>query len=261
MSVGLPGSWEGTFRLLALTQGLWGERIVANLRVESPDWEVNAWSAPPAMPLVVDDPDEFLPDTLPQVDLLLALGDTPGLVQLVPDAVRMSGAKAVLAPIDRETALPDGLAHQLKGWLADMGVPAVFPKPFCSLTQDSINFPPLVTTYDDPLIQRFAARFGRPQVEIEVADGRVSRVVIIRQAACGCTQSIAESLPGVPVADAPEAAALMHHHYPCLASMNIDRDYQDTLMHVSGNIVKKAFREGLGEHYRPGYVRPDGLTD
>jgi hypothetical protein len=234
---------------------------VSNLRAESPDWEISAWSAPPAMPLVVDDPVDFLPETLPQADLLLALGDTPGLAQLVPDAVRMSGAKAVLAPIDRETALPEGLAHQLEGWLADMGVPAVFPKPFCSLTEDSINFPPMVTGYDDPIIQRFAARFGRPRVEIEVADGRVSRVEIVRQAACGCTQSIAENLPGVPVADAPEAAALMHHHYPCLASMNIDRDYQDTLMHVSGNIVKKAIREALGEHIRPGYIRPEGLTD
>ncbi len=117
--------------------------------------------------------------------------------------------------------------------------------------------PPTTT----PIIQRFAARFGKPLVQVEVEDGRISKVVVVRQAACGCTLSIAENLLGVPVADAPEAAALMHHHYPCLASMNIDRDYQDTLMHVSGNIVKKAFREALGEHVQPGYFRPGGFVD
>jgi hypothetical protein len=153
------------------------------------------------------------------------------------------------------------LAAQLQGWLAEMGVPAIFPKPFCSLTEDSVNFPPLVTPYDDPLIRRFAVRFGRPQVELEVTDGRISRVEIGRQAACGCTQSIAKGLIGVPAEDAPEAAALMHHHFPCLASMNIDRDYQDTLMHVSGNIVKKAFREALGESGRKRTFRPAGFVD
>ncbi len=234
---------------------------MANLRVETPDWQINTWSAPGAIPPVVDDPADFLPETLPQADLLLALGDTPGLAQLVPDAARMSGAKAVLAPIDRETALPEGLANQLKGWLAAMDVPSVFPKPFCSLTQETVNCYPLVTPYDDPIIQRFAARFGQPKVEIEVDNGRISKVAVVRHAACGCTLSIAEELVGLPAADAPEAAALMHHHYPCLASMNIDRDYQDTLMHVSGNIVKKAFRQALGEHVRPGYFRPDGFVD
>jgi hypothetical protein len=261
MAAGLPGTWEGTFRLLALTQGLWGERIAANLRAQAPDWEVHEWSAPRAMPQVLDDPEDFLPDSLPEVDLLLALGDTAGVAQLVPDAVELSGAKAVIAPIDREVSLPDGLANQLKGWLGAMGVASVYPKPFCSLTQETFNYPPLVTAYDDPIIRRFAARFGRPEVELDVADGRVSKVVIVRQAACGCTLSIAEDLLGVPAAEAPEVAALQHHHFPCLASMNINPDYQDTLMHVSGNIVKKAFREALTEHVRPSYLRPGGFVD
>jgi hypothetical protein len=52
---------------------------VSNLRAEAPDWEINAWSAPPAIPLVVDEPADFLPHTFPEADLVLALGDTPGL--------------------------------------------------------------------------------------------------------------------------------------------------------------------------------------
>lgn len=257
----LPGSREGTFRLLALTQGLWGERIVANVRAESPDWQVDSWSAPRGIPLVVDDPAEFLPETLPETDLLLSLGETAGLAQLIPEAVAHSHAAAAIVPIDRNVSLPEGLVKQLKGWLGDMGVPAVFPKPFCSLTEETYNRPPLLTPYDDPLIRRFAARFGRPQVDVTVEDDRVAEVHILRQAACGCTQTIAESLRGVHVKNAPDEAALLHHHFPCLASMTMDRDYLDTLMHVSGNIVREAFRDALGDHIRQSYLRPDGRVE
>jgi hypothetical protein len=261
MATGLPGTWEGTFRLLVLTQGLWGERIASNVRAQAPDWQVFDWAAPKAMPLVIDDPADFLPETLPEADLLLALGDTAGLAQLVPDAVRLSGARAVIAPIDREVSLPQGLANQLKQWLEDMDVPAVFPKPFCSLTEASYNYPPLVTPYEDPIIRHFAARFGRPEFKIDVVGGHVSKVEAVRQAACGCSLSIAEALRGVPADEAADAAALQHHHYPCLASMTIDKDYQDTLMHVSGNIVKRAVRDALGDHVRTVYLRPGGLVD
>ncbi len=142
-----------------------------------------------------------------------------------------------------------------------MDVASVFPKPFCSLTETTYNAPPLVTPYDDPVIREFAVRFGRPEVSLDVRDGRVSRVEFSRQSACGCSQAIAEEVLGLPVGAAIDAAALRHHHFPCLASMNIDRDYQDTLMHVSGNIVKRSFRDALGDQVKPRFVTPVGRVD
>jgi hypothetical protein len=43
---------------------------------------------------------------------------------------------------------------------------------------------------------------------------------------------------GVSAEEAVQAAGLLHHHYPCLASMVKDPSFGDTLMHVSGNILK-----------------------
>ena len=55
---------------------------------------------------------------------------------------------------------------------------------------------------------------------------------------------------------AEQEAGMLHHHFPCLASMGIDSDYGDTLMHVSGNIL----RDEVGEQVRPfkqiAYLRP-----
>jgi hypothetical protein len=260
---GAPTPAGVPFRVLAVTQGLWGERIAQNVAAHAPrDWEVNVWSAPRLIPPVVDDPDEFLPDELPGTDLLLALGEVPGLAQLVPDIVRLTGAKAVLAPIDRSESLPSGLALQLEGWLAEAGVPIVFPMPFCSLTPETINRSPRKAAYDDPLIRRFATRFGRPIFEVAVDKGRITEVQVVRDAACGCAQHVANGLVDVRIDDAPEQAGLLHHHFPCLASMNKDPEYQDTLMHVSGNFLKEALNEALTPHLSSkSYLRPSVLSE
>jgi hypothetical protein len=49
---------------------------------------------------------------------------------------------------------------------------------------------------------------------------------------------VADKLVGVSVQDADIEAGLAHHHFPCLASMGKDTDFGDTLMHISGNILK-----------------------
>jgi hypothetical protein len=252
------------FGVCIVTQGQWGERIADNVDAFHPEgWRVFRWAAPRSLPLVLDDPDEYLPPALPPADLLLALGDTPGAAQLIPDLARLTGARAVIAPIDRNESLPAGLVKQLRGWLAQMGVAVVFPKPFCSLTETTVNHPPLVESYDNDAIRRFARAFGRPRFTLTVdSDRRVSTVIVERDAACGAARHVARGLGGVPVAEAEYAAGMLHHHYPCLASMNQDPAYQDTLMHVSGHILRAAVRHELEEYLEPvAYLRPQGRVE
>lgn len=253
-----PSSEEGAFRVLAVTQGLWGERIADHVRGTAQDWRVSSWSAPAFLPPMIDDPDDFLPDELPATDLLLSLGETPGLAQLIPDIVDRTGASAVIAPIDQGSSLPEGLARQVEGWLEARGVPVVFPKPFCSLTEDSYNRPPIRRTYDDPLIRRFASRFGRPSFQLEIQEDRIGEVLILRGTPCGSARKVAEEIPGTSIEEAVDRAGMLLHHFPCLASMDMDADYQDTLMHESGNIVKEGFREALKVLVPPEYIRPAG---
>jgi hypothetical protein len=43
--------------------------------------------------------------------------------------------------------------------------------------------------------------------------------------------------------------------------MNQDRDYNDTLMHVSGHFLQDAIKEGLGSNLSTLYIKPAGHVD
>ena len=252
-----------SLHILALTQALWGERIADTVRrLSPPHWSVALHALPRVIPPVIDDPEDFLPAQLPQADLLLALGETPGAATLIPDVARLCGARAVIAPIDRNESLPAGLVRQVRGWLNEQGVAIVFPKPLCSLTETTVNGGPILERYDHPLISAFAARFGAPRFKVAVDVDRVIQSVDVeRDSACGCARHVADGLIGCPAADADLRAGLLHHHYPCLASMNQDDDYRDTLMHVSGHILRQAVKAQVREHVDVAMLRPGGRVD
>jgi hypothetical protein len=237
-------------RILAIITGEYGQRHVDNIRAHGPDdWQIEVWRAPAVLPPIVDYPEDHLPESLPPADLILAFGEHRGVAELIPEAAKMVGARAVIAPVDREEWLPRGLARQLRGWLADIGVACVTPKPLCSLTETHYNVRRHRIEYDDPLVAEFARYFGRPEFRIIVdPDARtIAEVEVTRDAFCGCARFVAQGLVDVSADEAEQKAGLLHHHYPCLAGMVKDPDFNDTLMHVSGNILK----ERVGEQVRP----------
>ncbi|NLE44391.1 MAG: thymidylate synthase, partial [Chloroflexi bacterium] len=63
-------------RILAIISGEYGRRHVDNLRCNGPsDWEVYVWDAPAVLPPVIDYPEDYLPEHLPAVDLVLSLAE------------------------------------------------------------------------------------------------------------------------------------------------------------------------------------------
>lgn len=253
-------------RILAIVQGRYGQRIATNVERQRPDgWVVTTWTAPPVLPPVIDYPEEFLPEELPSADLILSLGEHPGVAELLPEIVALSAAQAVIAPIDNQAWLPPGLMRQVARWLAAQGVTVVFPKPFCSLTETSYDTGRRQSVpYRDRHISAFARRFGRPhfQVTYDGDQEGIGAIQVLRDTPCGCASYVAERIAGIGADEAEQEAGLLHHHYPCLASMGIDPDYSDTLMHVSGNILKAEISEGIAVHKQPPpYLRPSGLSD
>jgi len=247
-------------RILAVISGEYGQRHVDNIRRHGPqEWDLEVWRAPAVLPPVIDYPEDHLPEELPPADLILSFGEHPGVAELLPDIAKMTGAKAVVAAVDNENWLPRGLARQLQGWLEGMDVVCATPKPLCSLTETHY----LVRrrqqmTFDSPFIAEFARCFGQPKLRLTVDPNtrRITAAEVERDAVCGSARHVAQGLVGVSADDAEEKAGLLHHHYPCLASMGKDTDYDDTLMHVSGNLLKDNVGEQVRAHKQVSYFVP-----
>jgi len=100
-------------RILAVISGEYGQRHVANIREHAPPaWKIEVWQAPSILPLMIDYPEDYVPETLPAADLVLNFGEHRGIAELIPDVARVTGAQAVIAAIDNEAWLPRGLARQ-----------------------------------------------------------------------------------------------------------------------------------------------------
>ena len=209
--------------------------------------------------MMIDYPEEFIPSTLPPTDLILSFAEHKAVAELIPDIAKITGAKAVIAAVDNENCLPRGLARQLRGWLEKMDVACATPKPLCSLTETDYG----VTRrqrleYKSELIAEFAHYFGKPEFSIVVDPQRreIISIDVKRDAVCGCARYVAEKLVGVSVDDAEFEAGMAHHHYPCLASMGIDTDFSDTLMHISGNIMIESVAEQIKPYKKIQYLTP-----
>ena len=250
-------------RILAIISGAYGVRHVENIRTHGPkEWELNSWQAPSVLPPIVDYPEDYLPETLPQADLILSFAEHRGIAELLPDIAKMTGAKAVISAVDNEAWLPRGLARQLRGWLERIDVACATPKPLCSLTETHFGITRRQKEeHNSPLIAEFAQHFGQPDMDITIdqKSRTITAVEVKRDAVCGCARFVAEGLVGFSVDEVEEKAGLLHHHYPCMASMGIDPDFSDTLMHVSGFIMQKNVSEQVKPYRR--YVVPGKLRE
>ena len=222
-------------RILFATQGKYGERIAEHIAGKRPPgWDVLRLRLPKSLPAVIDDPDEVLPADIPGADLLVSLHESPGAAELIPDIAQRCGAAAVLAAIDDRAACPRGLENQVSARLARMGVAVAFARPLCGFDGGP-----------HPLLSAFAERFGRPSFRIHAAGDRVGSVEVERDCPCGAGGFVAKVLPGTRLSEAADTGALRHHHHPCMASMEVDPELADTLMHLSGYIFRAAIDAGL----------------
>lgn len=247
-------------RILVVFTGDYGLRHLANIRRHAPaHWQIHDWRSTTSFPIVIDDPADFLPAELPAADLLISFAEHKGVAELLPDLARLTGAQAVLAPVDSEAWLPRGLARQLHGWLEQAGVACATPKPLCSLTKnDYLVARRQRRTYTNAFIAEFARTFGQPEITLTI-DPEASQITgceVRRDAVCGCARFVAQKLLGVSVDEAEYTAGMAHHHFPCLASMGIDADFGDTLMHISGYLLKDNIARQVKPYKHVQYITP-----
>lgn len=251
--------------LAVITDGEYGRRHLENIQNNKPKhWVIKTWMAPSNFPMVIDYPEDYLPESFEQADLILSFAEHKGVAELLPDIAKMARAKGVIAAIDNEIWLPRGLARQLVGWLNRMNIPCATPKPLCSLTEKDYKVTRKERVpYESSEIREFAKYFGQPKLEIQVdkETGIIQDARTVTDAVCGCTRYVASEIIGLHVNEVEEKAGLLHHHYPCLASMTKLVDYNhDTLMHESGHLLIDNIREQIKPHKKVRYLKPGNIS-
>ncbi|MBT3315448.1 MAG: hypothetical protein HN390_12645 [Anaerolineae bacterium] len=248
-------------KILTIISGEYGERHLQNIKLHAPSsWSLETWQAPTILPPIIDYPEEYIPEDLPAADLLLSFAEHRGVAELLPDIAQNIGAKAVIAAVDNEVWLPRGLSRQLRGWLERMDVACATPKPLCSLTEHDYGITRRDRlSYESKEISEFARYFGKPNLKVEVDPDtrKITSAAVKVDAVCGCARHIADGLIGLSVDEAEEKAGLLHHHFPCLASMTKLNDFNhDTLMHESGHLIVNNIGEQIKPYKKTNYISP-----
>jgi hypothetical protein len=195
------------------------------------------------LPAFIDNPEKYMPKKIPKADLCIASGMHKDLLLELPHHLRKFGIKGLIVPIEDSNEVPSGLRKQVEEKCQELDLENAFPKPFCSLEPAE----------DKPVISRFVTelKVGRPSLEVlTVKRGKrefVDSAVVRRSAPCGSTWYIAKKLVGVETRRQIlyDAIAKAHHSYPCTATMNIDPEIKEPILHIGSYIIREEVEKAL----------------
>ncbi len=199
--------------------------------------------SPSELPAFVDNPEKYMPKIMPKADLCITSGLHKDLLLELPHHLQKVGIKGLIVPIEDFSEVPSGLRKQTEEKCQELGLENAFPKPFCSLEP----------TKDKPVISRFVneLKIGRPSLEIQIAKrGKheiIESVIVRRSAPCGSTWYVARKLPRVEIEKEVlyDAIAKAHHSYPCTATMNVDPEAKEPILHMGGYIIREEVEKAL----------------
>ncbi len=200
---------------------------------------------PSELPPLIDEPEKFMPKTIPKADLCVASGLHKDLLLEVPIYLQRVGIRGLIVPIEDFSEVPSGLKKQVEETCQELGLESSFPKPFCSLEPAK----------DKPIVSRFVTelKVGRPLLEISTAkkdkDDVIESTIVRRSAPCGSTWYVAKKLIGVETRreNLYDAVAKAHHSYPCTATMNVDPEAKEPILHIGGYNIREEVEKALSQ--------------
>lgn len=198
---------------------------------------------PAQLPRFIEDPEPYFPKRLPAVDLCVATGIHQDLLLELPHQLKREGIRGLITPIEDVTDVPSGLRKQVAEACEDHAIEYAAPKPFCALKP-----PPSM-----PLLSRFtdAFKIGKPSLRITTVNRGGATVIhgvtVERSAPCGSTWYVAKKLMGNVVQKEAlrDVVAKAHHSYPCTATMSVDPELEEPLLHKAGYLVREAVEDQL----------------
>jgi hypothetical protein len=189
-----------------------------------------------SLPSFIENPEKYLPKNMPECDVILVVGVHPDILISIPDVVKRTLAKAVIVPIENPSWCSPGLKMQIEDQLEEVGIESAFPKPFCELTESG-----------KPILDSFIRRYkiGKPRIEVSIDGDKLSHTKVNISAPCGSTWYVAQQIKWGHISDLEEIVAKAHHAYPCTASMQVDPELKDTILHKAGYIIREAVKEAV----------------
>lgn len=165
------------------------------------------------LPLVLDDTSEYLPKEL-DCDLVL-------------DFLRHNDLSTDLAELCHSLGIPViGSGKKLPG------KSAITPPTCCGLPRQKG-------------LGHYGKYFGAPEFAVEVEEGIVTKVDVVRGAPCGATWEVARRLVGHPVDDAARKAGLDTQFYCYADPSNWDPIYGKSPVHFAGKIHDKQLQKAI----------------
>jgi len=169
------------------------------------------------LPEVIDDPRKYLPQTI-DADLVINYMLHPDLSH---ELAQLCSEQGVLVVASGKRIPVAGL---------------VTPPTCCGLARR-------------PELGAYAEQFGAPELKVEVAEGRVARVEVLRGAPCGATWEAAEKIIGMPVNQAPTRYGLEVQMLCNADTSNWDPIHGQSPIHFAGKVhgqaLQKAFRKNV----------------
>ena len=210
-----------------ITRGKYGKRVIETIKKWT-DLSV-VTTGLPDLPNFIEEPDkivEQIDKSVFDVDLLMSYALHPDLNPEIAKLAGKLGVKAVIIPGGPAKAGSIEELHEISKKF-DMAIEIT--EICCSHAHS-----------DDATIDEFISKLGRPEYKIEVKNGKVSKVEVIRGAPCGSSFFVADQLIGLDIKEAPSKGGWYTQIYPCRASRGIKGK-----IHTSAEIHKKAVEDAL----------------
>ena len=233
-------------------------RCRAGYKLDYSDRIAGIHSHPDTLLAFVDEPSKYLPSELPQHDVTLAINVHQDLLLEIPELAQRAGSKALIVPVEDPDWLDRWIREELRETCRQKGLEFGAPKPFCALEKGAGK---AIGAFMDEF------KMGKPEVKVKIGGGKVRSVRVVRSAPCGNTYFVAHNIVGYPVGEElTKAVAKYWHSYPCIASMKMDPELNDTILHRGGyihyEIVERAVAEARTEGSSSGEaVRKNAVID